>query len=368
MCRRVATFAAAFGGLAGCWAAPRDVQRSFDQALRFGTDPRRGVVLFLHGCDGLGGSTLIGFETAWVRYLIDRGFLVVAPNSFADPRPVQACAPPFPKKERIYDIRSAQTAFAIERLRAAYPGKKLLVWGHSEGAGVANRITLPVDGIITTGYQCGYRDTGKMLLDSLAPLLVIVGAEDPMANAATRTEGDSPESVCRRIITSSRWQFVLVPGMGHGAPIDEPAVRSAVARFLTGAAPGDGAADAPSAEPPDPTFPHQPSSEIDGVFQNPDVAAAAPQVRLVFTLKDGQYVLARDERTEERYGYIVDPRAVPKRVDFTDVLGKTTKAIYELTTDGFRFAFFRADDRQTIERPHTFTDSALTVVTMRRVR
>jgi dienelactone hydrolase len=214
------------------------VHRAYEQGLSFGNEPRRGIVLFLHGCDGLGGPQLFAWQAVWVRHLVERGFLVVAPDSFADPRPPQSCRTPFPNKEEIYQIRDRQAALAIERLRSTYPTSKLLVWGHSEGGGLANLVTATVDGIITTGYQCGYRSTGRTWIRSRVPLLAIMGTADPYVIDALRfTPVSSAEGLCQMVFSSAKWRAVIVPGMPHAASLDWPQVGEALDRFLDETAP-----------------------------------------------------------------------------------------------------------------------------------
>lgn len=225
-------------GLSACASLLPTVDRAYEQALRFGNEPRRGLVLFLHGCDGLGGPQLFAWQAVWVRQLTERGFLVVAPDSFADPRPSQSCQAPFPNKEEIYQIRARQAALAVERLRSTYPTSKLLVWGHSEGGGVANLVTAKVDGIVTTGYQCGYRSTGRTWILSEVPLLAIMGTADPYVIEALRFANvSSADELCRTIFSSPKWRAVTVPGMPHAASLDLAPVREALTRFLDETAP-----------------------------------------------------------------------------------------------------------------------------------
>lgn len=224
--------------LTACATSPPTFDRAYEQALKFGNAPRRGVVLFLHGCAGLGGPQLFAWQAVWIRYLTDHGFLVVAPDSFADPRPGQACQLPYLSKEKIYQIRAKQAAFAIERLRSTYPTLKLLVWGHSEGGGVANLVTATVDGIITTGYQCGYRSTDRMWIRPDVPLLAIMGTADPyIRESLFFSRPSSLEQLCRTILTSPKWQAVIVPDMAHEASLDLVEVRDALGRFLDEIAP-----------------------------------------------------------------------------------------------------------------------------------
>lgn len=222
--------------LSGC--ATATVDRAYERALQFGNEPRRGIILFLHGCDGLGGPRLFAWQTAWVQHLTRQGFVVVAPDSFADPRPPQSCRAPFPNKEEIYQLRARQAAVAIERIRLRYPTSRLIVWGHSEGAGVANLLTSPVDGIITTGYQCGYRSTGRMWIGPMVPLLAIMGTADPyIVEAVQLAKVTSAEDLCRAVFTSAKWRATIVPGMPHAASLDRPEVRAALDRFLDELAP-----------------------------------------------------------------------------------------------------------------------------------
>jgi hypothetical protein len=61
--------------------------------------PTHGVVLHLHGCDGLVRSGVIG---EWLSRLQQMGFKVYAPNSFGERRHPASCKPPFPDKSAIY--------------------------------------------------------------------------------------------------------------------------------------------------------------------------------------------------------------------------------------------------------------------------
>ena len=196
-------------------------------------NPTKGIVIHLHGCGGLSAR---GFVEAWFMHLEQSGFKVIGPNSFADQRPLISCAEPFPNKGEIYRIRADQTARVVTILRQQQPGKRLYIWGHSEGGGVANLIEDKVDGIITTGYQCGFRDTGKTQINREVPLLVIVGneAHDPAIHGARQGSGhSSQEALCAHVFGGNpQWQFIEVPTVGHLAPIYNTAVLGAVNSFL----------------------------------------------------------------------------------------------------------------------------------------
>ncbi len=88
--------------------------------------PTHGVVLHLHGCDGLVRSGVIG---EWLSRLRQMGFKVYAPNSFAERRPPVSCKPPFPNKREIYALRLDQTIRVIKELRTKHPeSKRPLLW------------------------------------------------------------------------------------------------------------------------------------------------------------------------------------------------------------------------------------------------
>ncbi len=217
---------------------------AFDTAVTYGNAPEAGVILHLHGCNGLDISQ--GWQREWVRLLTARGFLVIAPDSFADPRPPISCPKPgrvgkvATDTSKIYEIRKKQTAYSLRRIREAYPNAKILVWGQSEGAGVANRIDEKVDGIITTGAPC-WRVT-KIRTD--VPFMVIQGTDDRFIEVwqwHSQSYYGSLEERCKRAKKSSLWRYVIVPGMGHSAPLRF--VESEVSEFLDFAL--DNAANAP---------------------------------------------------------------------------------------------------------------------------
>jgi hypothetical protein len=138
------------------------------------TAPANGIVLYLHGCDG-------GFNTSpavdWFDWLERSGFKVFAPNSFAEARPAVSCSAPYPDKDEIFATRFNQTVRVLEQLMQEYSGSRLFVWGHSEGAGVANMLSQRVEGILTTGYPCGFKRRPTTYIRPDVRVLVIMGSE-----------------------------------------------------------------------------------------------------------------------------------------------------------------------------------------------
>jgi hypothetical protein len=192
-----------------------------------------GVVLHLHGCDGLVRSGVIG---EWLSRLQQMGFKVYAPNSFAEQRHPVSCKPPFPNKSAIYSLRLDQTLRGIKELRTKHPESKLYIWGHSEGAGVANLITERVDGVITTGYQCGYRSNGFTNIAPNVPLIALMGSEekDPaIREILGLSKKSSMEQLCNEVFKgNSNWRWRQFKHLGHVLPITDPAVLSEVKLFV----------------------------------------------------------------------------------------------------------------------------------------
>jgi dienelactone hydrolase len=195
--------------------------------------PTHGVVLHLHGCDGLVRRRVIG---EWLSRLQQMGFKVYAPNSFAERRPPVSCKPPFPNKREIYALRLDQTIRVIKELRTKHPESKLYIWGHSEGAGVANLIAERVDGVITTGYQCGFRSNGFTNIAPNVPLIALMGSEEKdwaIREAVLFSKQSSMEQLCKEVFkenSNRRWrQF---KHLGQLLPITDPAVLSEVKLFV----------------------------------------------------------------------------------------------------------------------------------------
>lgn len=191
-----------------------------------------GIVVHLHGCNGLRTG---GWVQAWFRHLEGAGFKVFAPDSFAEARPAESCANPFPNKEEIYTIRIRQTLSALRELQAKYPDKPVYMWGHSEGGALANRLEVKVDGIVTTGHQCGYRLTAASSVRPDVPLLVLMGSDSKdhyIRGVAKGTGHASVASLCERVLRNKIGRWVQLERMGHMIPIWDPEVSSLVNAFL----------------------------------------------------------------------------------------------------------------------------------------
>ena len=215
----------------GC-AVP-NIENSYNSAIIYGTNRDSKIILFLHGCNGFHKDSISSWTKEWIDYFTGKGFLFFIPDSFADERPPASCFSPYPDKKKIYSIRLHQAEYAIKKLRIEYPNSKIFVWGHSEGGGVANMIDENVDGILTTGYQCGFRLTGRTEISEDVPLLAIIGTSDQYVRESLRLlKADSAHEFCELVFRSPRWAFTIIEGMGHNPLIYHPEVKEAVDSFF----------------------------------------------------------------------------------------------------------------------------------------
>ena len=218
---------------AACVVLSACVTSSYDQAYEKAyvsvpsDDDYRGVVLFLHGC---GGRNPYG---DWRDYFVKKGFVFIYPYSFDDPRPPKACSPPWANQSAIRFIRKRQAEYALEQIRLDYPGKPIIIWGHSEGGGLAN--TLPMDGVagvITTGQLCGgwY---GNTTVPKDVPLLVMVGDRDRYMKPPLRTRNLNVAGDCAAMMARSpKWNYLMVKDSGHWVSMIRREAREAVVRLL----------------------------------------------------------------------------------------------------------------------------------------
>ena len=201
--------------------------KAYDKARTFGGDPKAGVVLHLHGCDGL--FIHKGWQREWVRFLTGKGYLVIAPDSFADRRPRIRCPSKYKNdvridgtsdKIKIYAIRKKQTEYSLKRIRETYPNARIYIWGHSEGGALAHRIDEKVSGIIATGYECGRGSALSTKIRKDVPLLVILGTNDPYYREWNGLGYyGSLEEQCTHFIKSPLWRYEIIDGMGHAASL-----------------------------------------------------------------------------------------------------------------------------------------------------
>jgi dienelactone hydrolase len=126
------------------------------------------VVVFLHGCDGLGAGpgALYPDTRAWVQTITQAGYRFVAPDSWARgtwsrPNSCPGQSGPQPTLETRLTVRSmriAEIGYAVARLQEdpTVDQKRIVALGHSEG-GLAIATSTPPPGVraeIISGWTC----------------------------------------------------------------------------------------------------------------------------------------------------------------------------------------------------------------------
>jgi poly(3-hydroxybutyrate) depolymerase len=194
-----------------------------------------GVLLYLHGCDGLKTG---GFVRHWFSYFERSGFKVVAPDSFGDPRPPISCPAQWPNKQverpdvkKISEIRKMQTRHTLSHLKKQYPDKPIYIWGHSEGCGIASSTELEAAGIIMTGCQW-FCSVGVRRVRADVPVLAFMDNNDPYIKPFMHTFRSVSE-MCTWGVNNPKWQWFDLPGAGHSISINDKRVRPKVDVFLS---------------------------------------------------------------------------------------------------------------------------------------
>jgi len=258
ICRRFATVAAALS-LAACAGisgvpAESDLQRTWSQAIvalpplaapealmtrmglpemadRLGqlpADTKLPVVVYLHGCTGIGNFDLL-------HRIAQAGFAVVAPDSFARTWRPRQCDPETLTGGYnlfVYDFRLAEVAYALDRLwHAPWADRnRMVLVGSSEGA-VAAALYRGDEfrGRVVAQWTCfGAPHVTGISAPPAEPVFALVGAEDPWYTA---NRGQSCAQFLAGRPTSSS-HVVEGAGKPEHEVLAEPAVQQMVVEFL----------------------------------------------------------------------------------------------------------------------------------------
>jgi len=178
------------------------------------------VVVYIHGCAGL--DTSLRYLAKWLN---ERGYVVVAPNSFArHERPLNCDSKDkvYGKNLEVLSYREAEIEYAarqLEQLSWADPHRLFLI-GHSEGGDAASRTRAKeFRGIVISGSSCF---NGIQAPDDVAALAVY-SDNDTWNKRSQRC----PEATSKRLNASS----VALHGSEHWT-LDAPPVVNALAEFL----------------------------------------------------------------------------------------------------------------------------------------
>ena len=188
------------------------------------------VVVYLHGCTGLGQHQLF-------QHLARAGYVVIASNSMARPyRPLQ-CDPQTLTGGYnlfVYDFRQAEVSYAVQRLLAmpwVDAGNMFLVGTSEGGVAVALYRGDEFRARVVMQWTC----VGRSIVQGIAgprdsPVLAIVGSGDPWYDPARapNQRGDCGQFMADRPGSQS----LLVQAPGQHDVITNPATVDAILSFL----------------------------------------------------------------------------------------------------------------------------------------
>jgi len=213
------------------WLDPAFGSSALDKAYISKVKPSKGILIHLHGCDGL---HVKGWIKEWIKHFEKSGYKVFAPDSFAEKRPPAQCGANYSRKGEVFRIRSRQFSDALAYIRNKYPNQKVFVWGYSEGGQLLQKLSIGTDeisGALVTGHSCGSGRPARVYLSGRTPLLVLNGSEanDPFLKLELKYKGAySIRSLCEKTLGSQKWKWISFDDYGHVLPIWDRKVREAV--------------------------------------------------------------------------------------------------------------------------------------------
>jgi hypothetical protein len=202
------------------------------QADYFGSPQKAdAILLFIHGCDGKSTVSDPWFN-GWLSTFAAKNLAVVQPDSFADPHP-SICGDfqAFRYKDNVLRQRVAQTRRTIDNLKYDFPGKKIYIWGHSEGGLVTQLFDYQVSGIIVSGANC-LRPAANI---GQTPLYHIIGDNDhaiDLGQPGARFTDDLVQSQCSGYGAKGSKTYSIIPGGDHFVDVNTSALQAGIARIL----------------------------------------------------------------------------------------------------------------------------------------
>ncbi len=197
-----------------------------------GAPPLQGIVLFVHGCNGLAWRKN---SEIWGSYFTALGYNYFAPDSFAELRPSEVCGDASQTRARdqtiILKLRIAQTLRSIAELKKRYSGLPVYVWGHSEGAAVVKSINADVSGIIASGDECDVGGLG-IAAPASVPVLYLFGENDPFVEGSKLPLRDKDMEKCRKYVRNKKTKIVIVKNNKHDIWPWRPEVAKAMSEFI----------------------------------------------------------------------------------------------------------------------------------------
>ena len=151
-------------------------------AVLAGQSQLPSVVIYVHGCSGLGRAAVDAGE-----FLASAGYLVIEPDSFARLAKPKSCDPAVHRgglHREVLGWRHEEVKFSVRKLRAlaGASGVEVFLMGFSEGAiAVATFIGEPVRARIIEGWTChaGWQEYRGLPTPPDEPVLALVARDDP---------------------------------------------------------------------------------------------------------------------------------------------------------------------------------------------
>jgi hypothetical protein len=190
-------------------------------------DPAKSdaIVLILHGCDGI-ELELPNWMISWQRYFSARNMATIAPRSFLPP----TCGPYTQYADLIFRKRVLQTKRTMKVLRSRYPGKPIIIWGHSAGSFVAQLYDFEPDKLILSGDNCA---TNRISVNSKT--LFIFGENDQYSDfrqGKSKITAALIRKACPHYREYKNNQIVVVKGADHFTAIWHQTVIDAVSKLI----------------------------------------------------------------------------------------------------------------------------------------
>jgi dienelactone hydrolase len=201
------------------------------KSFHIGSKPR-GVVLHLHGCNGMGWNR---YAEIWGSFFNAQGYDFFAPDSFAEPRPAEVCGSAWTTRARdqtiILKLRVAQTLRSIAELKMKYPGIPIFVWGHSEGGSIVKYLNVDVAGIISSGDEC-HASGLRIAAPASVPVLYLLGENDPHIEGSKLPLKEKEMRKCRNYVRNKKTKVVIIRNSKHEIWPWRPEVAKAMSEFI----------------------------------------------------------------------------------------------------------------------------------------
>jgi hypothetical protein len=194
-------------------------------------DPAKSdaIVLILHGCDGI-DLELPSWKVSWQRYFAARNIATITPRSYAE-NMSSTCDTYYTRySDQIFRKRVLQTKRTMKVLRARYPGKRIIIWGHSAGAFVAQLYDYKADKLILSGENC---DVSRIPVSSNT--LFVFGENDEFVDfeqGKAKLTTAQIRKACPKFRKYKNKQILIVKGGTHSTAIWHQNLIDAVSRLI----------------------------------------------------------------------------------------------------------------------------------------